>query len=515
MLVLPPAATLHPRRVALTPGMDDYRRLFARYRAILLIGIVVGALVALLAALAKGTTYSSTASLQVQDLSQIEGIVADTVGGSTLQPAQLSASAQRSVTSDAVLSRALSAVPGERDIQTLRDHVSGSVDPNSGLLLVTADASSATRATAVANAVATATAAVSNAQTRARFTGYALQLQQRIAQIPSTPASRTIRDRNQINLARLQALAIVAEPVKVAQHGDVPTAAASRHIGFSVLLGAVLGLILALAVAAVRELLDRTVHAPADVDARLDLPIVGHVKEDDLGASPFLTDAPDDGAVARFGILRRNVETIGEAGPPQAVLVTSPGPDEGKTSVALSLACAFAAVGRRTLLLEADLRRPSLAQRTGLAPESPGFAAYVRDRASANGAGQTLALRGSDRAASLTVLLSGADGHDPAELLASERLPRAIQELATAYDTVVIDAPPLLPVPDTLELLDAVDAYLVCVRAGRTRLAQLDAMRDVLRRQPMKPGAVVITGATADNYELGGYEDNYTAGARA
>jgi hypothetical protein len=70
-------------------------------------------------------------------------------------------------------------------------------------------------------------------------------------------------------------------------------------------------------------------------------------------------------------------------------------------------------------------------------------------------------------------------------------------------------------VPDALELLAAVDAYLVCVRAGRTRLPQLEALHDVLARQPAKPGGVVITGATAENYELGGYEDNYTAGARA
>jgi Mrp family chromosome partitioning ATPase len=494
--------------------MDDFRRLFARYRVILTIGVLVGCGVALVFALAQSSSYTATASLSLQDLSQIEGFVGQAPTSSTI-PAQLAAAAQRSIETDAVLGQALRSLPYEHTIKTLRDDVTPSIDPGSDLVLVAGTASDAHRAAAIANAVAAVTAAQANARMRATFAANARTLAQKITAIPNIPANKTTRQQDQTNLSRLQTLSIVAQPAQIAQRADVPTSATSRRIVFDVLLGGVLGLILGLGVAFGREALDRSVHSPDDVSRDLALPIVGHVDEELLGgASPFITGADTPAGrngLARFGIIRRGVELLGGEGGPHTVLVTSPGPDEGKTTVALSLACAFASAGRKTLLLEADLRRPALAQRLGL-NGSRGIGDYLRGAdGSVTEIVQRIELASSNGTSAqlLECALAGAPTAGSAEALASHRFADALRELAADHDVVIIDGPPLIPVADALEIVPLVDAYVICLRAGRTRLAQLSATRRLLDRLPERPGGAVVTGVAIGRYQLEGYDGYY------
>jgi Mrp family chromosome partitioning ATPase len=494
--------------------MDDFRRLFARYGLILTIAIVVGGGVALALALARSTSYTATASLSFQDLSQIEGFVGQAPTSSTI-PAQLAAASQRSVKTDAVLGAALRSLSFEPDITSLRSDVGTSIDPGSDLVLVTGTAPDRHQAAGIANAVAAVTAAEANQRMRATFAADAQTLAQTITTIPNTPANKTTRQQDQTNLSRLQTLSIVAQPAQIAQRADVPTSATSRRVVFGVLLGAVLGLILGLGVAFAREALDRSVHSPDDVARDLKLPIVGHVDEELLGgASPFLNGADTPAGrngLARFGIIRRGVELLGGEGGPHTVLVTSPGPEEGKTTVALSLACAFASAGRKTLLLEADLRRPALAHRLGL-NGGKGIGDYLRG---ANGSAaeivQRVELPASDGgpAPALECALAGAPTPGSAEVLASHRFADALRELAAGHDVVIIDGPPLIPVADALEIVPLVDAYVVCLRAGHTRLAQLSATRRLLDRLPERPGGAVVTGVARGRYQLEGYDGYY------
>jgi hypothetical protein len=84
-----------------------------------------------------------------------------------------------------------------------------------------------------------------------------------------------------------------------------------------------------------------------------------------------------------------------------------------------------------------------------------------------------------------------------------------LSKLAVDHEVVVLDGPPLIPVADALELVPLVETYLVCLRAGRTPLAQLSATRQLLERLPARPGGAVITGVAAGRYQLSGVDGYY------
>jgi Mrp family chromosome partitioning ATPase len=202
------------------------------------------------------------------------------------------------------------------------------------------------------------------------------------------------------------------------------------------------------------------------------------------------------------------------------VLVTSALPEEGKSTVAASLALASAAAGRRTLLVEADLRRQSLAKRLGIGP-TPGLADYLSGRAesqevmrpvpmprgiafalngnangngSGNGNGTGSGHHGSPN---LVCMPAGHVGRGAAELLASSRMRELLADVTSVYDVVILDTAPLLPVGDTLGLLAQARAVMLCVRSGQTTREQIQAARETLGRVRPAVSGLVVTGVRA------------------
>jgi Mrp family chromosome partitioning ATPase len=232
-----------------------------------------------------------------------------------------------------------------------------------------------------------------------------------------------------------------------------------------------------------------------------------------------------------FRIIRQNLQFLSSGDSPRRrTLVTSPLPAEGKSTVAASLAIASAASGRSTLLVEADLRRPALAKRLGI-NSAPGLTDYLVGQAEpreilqvcaplagtaaatgGNGAGDTMPP--PTPAKPLVCITAGTLSPQPAELLGSERLRAFLDQVSEAYESVVIDTSPLLPVADTLELLPHVDNVLLCVRSGQTTRDQARAARSVLEHFPDRPTGLVITGLRKrDEPEYSYYSYGYTSGA--
>lgn len=498
--------------------MHDYQRLLSRHKLTLLAAILIGAATAFVYSSVATPSYSATASIQFQDITQQEGLVGGAAG--TLEtPAALAAGSLRNVTDNTVLAAAQHALGTKMTTAQLRNAISPSVDANSNFVNVDASANNGSFAAALANAVARATVDETNQQERAIFQADAAKLQQRIATIPDNEANRTTRQNDQAALSRLQTLGVVARPAQLATTAQTPSSPASPKRAFDTVLGGILGLLVGLGIAYVRESADRRLHSPDEIAAELEgLPVLAWISDKVLGQAPLLSPSDDPEtriAVANFGILRRNVELLSLERKPKLIAVTSPAPEEGKTTVALALACAFAGVGRNTVLLEADLRRPTLADRLQL-EGSPGLTDYLAGHTTPAEVLRVVPLLGrpsgprNGQPDSLVVVLAGDPVSNPDELLASNRFRDMLAELSDAYDVIVIDTAPLLPVPDTLEILPFVDAYLVCVREGSTTRTNVSTLRTLLKRLPPKPSGCVTTGVPKRDHTASGYYDYYS-----
>jgi Mrp family chromosome partitioning ATPase len=162
-----------------------------------------------------------------------------------------------------------------------------------------------------------------------------------------------------------------------------------------------------------------------------------------------------------------------------------------------------AVAGRRTLLVECDFRRSVLASRFGVDP-APGLSDYVAGGLKPDEVLRTVEVEGREAVDVLPLIPAGEDVFQPTELIASQRFKQFVQKVTRAYDLVVFDSAPLLPVGDTLELLPQMDAVLLCVRLEQTTRDQTRAAKQALDHLGDKPTGLVITGL-----HRGGPDDYY------
>ena len=220
-------------------------------------------------------------------------------------------------------------------------------------------------------------------------------------------------------------------------------------------LGLLAGLVLGALLAVLRDLLDATVRSSPAAAEVVGAPTLAVVDE----------DHDVRGRAEAIRQLRTNLmfvrATGGETRGAEVVVVTSAVGGEGKTTTALDLARSLAEAGERVLLVEADLRRPTLAPTLRLAP-GPGLSEVLAGQVELAAAVRPGGGEG------LSVLPAGAVPPNPAELLGSERMAAAVATLRTGYDKVLLDAPPLLPVTDAAVCSAVADGVLLVVRWGRT-----------------------------------------------
>jgi capsular exopolysaccharide synthesis family protein len=233
-------------------------------------------------------------------------------------------------------------------------------------------------------------------------------------------------------------------------------------------IGLLLGLGLGVAQALVRQQLDSSFRSREQLAETTGLPTLGWLQYDKTAkAAPILT--PDGGHSRRsetFRQLRTNLRFVNATSPIEVLVVTSSVDDEGKSSTAANLAVSFAQAGRRTLLIDGDLRAPKLQRYLDLE----------------GAAGLTSVLIGEAALADvvqewghgvLHVLTSGPIPPNPSELLGSAAMEKLVRDARLSYDLVVIDTPPLLPVTDAAVTAVEADGVLLIVRYGSTHVDQV------------------------------------------
>ncbi len=233
-------------------------------------------------------------------------------------------------------------------------------------------------------------------------------------------------------------------------------------------LGILLGLGLGLAVAVFRQLQDSSIRSRAELAEVSGLPVLGAVPADSSARSaPLLVGSQATSPRAEaFRQLRTSVQLAQADKPMQVVVVTSAVAGEGKSTTAANLAIVAAESGRRVLLVEADMRRPRLAEYFGL-DRTAGLSTVLAKQASAI---EVMRPWGSS---GLMVMPSGGASPNPSEMLGSTQVVELIDSLRNRFDLILVDTPPLLPVTDAAVASTWADGVLLTVRNGKASRAKV------------------------------------------
>lgn len=208
-----------------------------------------------------------------------------------------------------------------------------------------------------------------------------------------------------------------------------------------------------------------------------------------------LTD-PRAPASEAYRTLRTNLSFYNLDNPLRSLVVTSPAAGEGKSTTIANLAVTMAQSGRRTILVDCDLRRPSLHTIFGL-DESPGLTNLALSEVTEPPLQKTAV-------ANLWLLSSGTQPPNPADLLGARRMDQVIADLLERADFLLFDAPPVLAVSDAAILGAKVDGVLLVVEAGKTRREHSERAKELLEKARVRIVGVTLTNAPQDS-GVGGY----------
>jgi len=284
----------------------------------------------------------------------------------------------------------------------------------------------------------------------------------------------------------------------------VPASPSSPNVPRNLALGALLGLLLGLGVALLRHVLDTRVRSEQDVRTVSDRPLLGTIGYDDkVPDHPLiLRDEPMSGAAEAIRRLRTNLQFTDVGDRPRSIVITSSIPGEGKSTTSLNLAVALADAGSRVILIDADLRRPSVASSLGLEGQV-GLTTVLIGRAEVEDVVQRW------ENTSLDVLPSGRIPPNPSELLGSKAMEHLLEQLTTRYDVVLLDTPPLLPVTDAAVLGKLAGGALIIVGADRVHRPQLRESLEALMTAGVHIHGVVLNRMARQETQAYAYYSGY------
>ncbi|KZX51239.1 hypothetical protein A3709_10435 [Halioglobus sp. HI00S01] len=251
---------------------------------------------------------------------------------------------------------------------------------------------------------------------------------------------------------------------RIVDRARVPASPHSPNVKRAAVIAAVLGLVLGAAVAAVIELIDYTIKQPDDVQNELGVPLLGTLPlEKTKGESTFPAywHEPQGRYAEAIRTIRTGVLLSELDEPEKIILVTSTVPGEGKSTLVLNLGAALAQM-ERILIIGADLRRPSLAQKCGLEPGHLGLSHYVSGTAELEECISELEDSG------IWAMPAGVIPPNPLEMISSKKFENALSSLKGQFDRILIDSAPVQAVSDALVLAAYADAVVYVVKAGST-----------------------------------------------
>jgi capsular exopolysaccharide synthesis family protein len=270
--------------------------------------------------------------------------------------------------------------------------------------------------------------------------------------------------------------------VEVVGEGGVPSNPSSPDTKRNTILGAVVGVLIGLGLAFLLDGLDHRIREPEELRATYDLPVLGAIPKSSMLGDNRAELSPTEAEA--FNLIRAHLRFFNIDRDVRTIVIVSPAPGDGKTTTARHLAEAAARLGSRVLLVEADLRQPTLGKQLDI-PPGPGLAGVLIGAIAMGEATQAVELKAAPgegtTGRTLDVLPAGSVlPPNPGELLASRGMDTVLERAKSTYDFVVIDTPPLTAVSDAFPLLTKVDGVVVVGWIGRSRRDDAEKLHQVL-----------------------------------
>ena len=495
-------------------GLAGFRRYYRTVREnvwlVLAAVVVCGAVAAVYVAKAP-RRYSSTAQMLVSPApASNTTLFSLPVIHSSTDPTRDSLTAASLITTNQVADAVRSQLRLRTPAASVLKNVQVAPVGQSNLLAVQATAGSAAGAKRLANAVAYQAVAV---RTQALHQAIAAILPGLRAQVAGIPVGQrsvpgTVGDQyNQI----LQLQQANDPTLAVVSPAQLPTAPFSPRTKLSLAAGLLGGLILGLAAAFGWSALDPRLKREEQLREIFQAPILARIPplRGRKGARPISPEDVPDAGFEGYRTLRTMIAARA-AGQPQAYLVTGSMPSEGKTTSAMCLAVALAQGGARVILIEADLRRPTMNEALGLQPD------YGTDQVLIGEVPLSRALQPIRvNNVPLKVLSSNRSGVDLADRLSFALARRLIDEAKREAEFVVIDSPPLTTVIDALPLAQHSDEILIVARLGHSRVRKLIELEQLFAAHGTSASGIVLLGVEQSQSDYSYYVPNGDRGEQA
>ena len=314
---------------------------------------------------------------------------------------------------------------------------------------------------------------------------------------------------------------------RIVDTARVPTAPAEPNLPRNLAFALALGLTTGVGLAFLLEGMDNTVRTPEQAQAISALPSLGMIPLGSRASTEFASQRRLSLAVSKEAVelvtqsrpksqmaesyrsLRTSLLLTSVGGPPRVILVTSALPQEGKTTTSINLAIVLAQKGTRVLLMDSDLRRPSIHKTLGMGPRS-GLSNVLTGSIELE-----QAITRSTILPNLFLLPAGTPPPNPAELLASSKMKDVLVQLREEYDHIIIDTPPTLSVTDAVVISTVADRVVLVIRSGQTTKQALRRARDLLLQVNAKVCGVLMNAVdlnSPDYYYYYEYQGKYGNG---
>lgn len=432
-------------------------------------------------------TYAATASVAFRNTTLPDAAL-QVQGGGSGDPVRDAATEVLIARSQQVASNVQKQLKTKTSVNDLLNDLKVEAADNADVLNITATTPYPGYSQKVANAFANQYIQFKAAAEVQQIDAAEASLQQQINSAPAGSADRTTLTQSLQRLSELRAVAGGgANIIGLATRPDKP---AGAGLATTVVIGGLVGLAVAFSLVFLLESLDRRVKSVEEFEREYRLPVIASIPR---SAFRFARADERGEELEPYRILRSSLDLAAVTRDISTLLVTSAVQSEGKTTVAVDLAHAAALDGRRVVLVELDLRRPTFAKQ---------FGTNYRN-------GLTLALAGGTppedllvepfpELPNLSVLPAGPLPPNPSELLGSPSVASMLSQLSSKEGLVIVDSPPLNPVADTQTLLNtgAIDTALVVARLNKTTRDAARRARAILGRHMVEPIGLVVTGVS-------------------